>query len=46
MSPRSRIALAVMIVSASDAPRLTGNAPSDVNSHDITRPKKISCLAT
>ena len=46
MSPRARIAFAVVIISASEAPRLTGNAPSELSNQATIRKWKISSLAT
>ena len=45
-SPRSRIALAVASMSWSPAPRLTGNAPSELRNQATTRLRNSSCLAT
>ena len=45
-SPRSRIAFAVSIMSASAAPRRTGNAPSALISQPTKGMWKISSLAT
>ena len=45
-SPRARIALAVSIMSASLSPRRTGKAPRLLSSHEMTRPRKSSSLAT
>ena len=45
-SPRSRIALAVSIMSASAAPRRTGKAPSELMNQPNRRFAKSSSLAT
>ena len=45
-SPRPRIAFAVSIMSASAAPRRTGNAPSELTNQPRRRLRKISSLAT
>ena len=45
-SPRARIAFAVSSMSVSAAPRLTGNAPSELRNHATTRLRNSSSLAT
>ncbi len=46
MSPRARIAFAVSIISASPAPRSTGNAPSAFRTHASNGLRNSSFLAT